>query len=148
MIDFLRIRRLIRILRFYKVFGETFTDSEMRDKIRILRIRTDRIQGVNYIHRALNPMDFMVGLDLSTYQDEKDKRRIEQDIKRMSKSEDLQKEKEAKFKEHALDVLGQALIYPDKERFPVADIYDNPVLFGELYSAILANSLGKKKIKQ
>lgn len=147
MIDFLRIRRLVRVLKFYKVF-DGLTDSEIADKIRILRIRQERIDGVNYIHRALNPMDFMVGLDLSTYQDEKDKRRIEQDTKRMTKNADLLKEKEAKFKEHALDVLGQALIYPDPARFPVEDVYNYPKLFGELYSAILANSLGKKKIKQ
>lgn len=144
MIEFLRVRRLARALKFYKIF-DGLLDSELRDKIRILKIRNTVIGGVNYIHRALNPMDFFLGLDLSIYQDEKDKKRVEQETKRLTKNEDLLREKEAKFREHALDVLGQAVLLPSPERFPVTDIYDNPAIFGPLYSAILENSLGKKK---
>lgn len=145
MIEYLRIRRLARSLKFYKIF-EGLTDAELRDKIRILKIRRTVIQGVSYIHRALNPMDFFLGLDLSIYQDEKDKKRVEQEAKRLEKNNDLLKEKEAKFREHALDVLGQAVLLPSPGRFPVSEVYDNPAIFGPLYSAILENSLGKKKV--
>lgn len=145
MIEWLRVRKLTKALKFYKIF-EGFSDAEIRDKIRILRIRNDWIGGVNYIHRALNPTDFLAGLDIALYHDEKDGRRMEQSERLAQKNAKLMEEREAKFREHALDVLGQALIYPDKERFPVADIYTNPQVFSQLYNAILANSLGKKKV--
>lgn len=147
MIQWWRTRKLVKALRFYGLF-EGYSDSEIRAKILIQKIRNDWILGVNYIHRALNPMDFFLGLDLSIYQDEKDKKRMEQDTKRMVKNADLYSEKEAKFREHALDVLGQAMIFPDVAKFPVKDIYANQELFSRLYQAILENSLGKKKIVQ
>ena len=145
MIEWLRIRRLAKALKFYNVF-EGFSDAEIRDKIKIQRIRNSWIDGVNYIYRALNPADFLAGLDIALYNDEKDKRRMEQDQRRAEKNPEYNREKEEKFKEHAFDVLNQALIYPDKERFPVSDLYRNPAVFGSLYNSILLNSLGKKKM--
>lgn len=136
-------RRLLKLCRLHNVEGVDETNIEVR------RIASRTIGGVQFVIRAASPLDIMAGeINLQTYADEKDKRRVEKQADLARNNPKFAEEQYKKFREECIKLFEKTVLVPKLGASVTAeDLANNLEICNDLYGWIIENSVGKKKRK-
>lgn len=117
------------------------------ESIDILRIASRVIEGTQFIIRAASPLDIMTGeINLNTFVDQKDKKRLEKEVEIAAKNEKLAQEKYKIWREECIKLFRATVLVPKFGSHVTAEnVADNITMCEALYSWILENTLTKKK---